>query len=298
MNFTDGQIIIKKEISDSFAVADLSTGGRILASVCNIKKNSEIYGFDITDDFKTELDQALFSYENRPILLSGKENIAFVMTGFTASSGMYLVAIPDISPRSVAFSIESGILSDVFVIGELSEYTRVSKRMKEDAQRLSEWLCTLDVCFGPRSENDSTVFDKMLRDRILNIAQYVGVNARIVAVEEVIEKENFDFGLFLAFVTVMLMLAHIRSRDNFAMISIGENDHGIFVSVDFSFDGQDPRYEREVLVFKSMADRKRVLFEAIEKNDAISIKCSPIIEDWSLLEVKVPDNEEVEFELT
>jgi hypothetical protein len=298
MNFTDDKNIVKKEISDNFAIVDLSTGGRILSSVCNIKKSSEAYGFDIMSDFEAELNKALFSYESRPILLSDKESFAFVVTGFTASSGMYLTAIPDISPRSVAFAIKNKILGDVFVLGELPEFTRVSKRMKEEAQILKEWLCSLESCFGACNENYSSVFDKLLRDRILNIARYVGVNARIVTVEELSGKENFDFGLFLAFVTVMLMLARVRSRDNFAMISIGEDSHGMFVSIDFSFDGQDPRYDRELLVFKGMADRKRVLFEAIEKDEVISVKCSPIIEDWSLLEVKVPDNEEMEFELT
>lgn len=300
MSVCADNIFMQRELTDSFAVVDITTGGNIVSFVCNPKNSfyTEDNLFDILHGFEDKLNKALFSYESRPILLGDKENIAFVLPNFTASTGMYLVAVPNVSPRSASFAIQSGSLDDILVLGELAAFTRVSKRMREEAKMLKGWLDGSYRCFALRGENDSQVFDEFLRSRISSISEYVGVNARIVTVDKVRENKNFDLGLFLAFVTVMLMFARMRSRDNSVLVSIGEDDHGIFVSVDLSFDSQVLRYDREMLVFKGMVDRKRVLFEAIEKNDSISIKISPIIEDWSLLELKVPDNEETEFELT
>ena len=300
MSFFDNDDIIKRDMTDSFAVIDLSMGGHIVLSINNTNEHSKTDEFwvRITQSFEKELNKVIFSYETRPILLSDKESVVFVVTGFTASSGMYLAAAPSVSHKAIAFAVQSDMLGDILVFGELPAFTRVSKRMREEAQLLKEWLCNLERCFGQRGENDSSVFAEMLRDRISYIARYVGVDARTVKVGQIKEKENFDFGLFVSFVTVMLMLVRGCSNDNSVMVSIGEDGHGIFVGVDFYFEDQDLRYTKEMLIFQGMASRKRLLFEAIDKNKAMSIKFSPIIEDWSLLEVKVPDNEETEFELT
>ena len=294
------QNLIKRELTDSFAVIDLTSGGNVVSFVCNTKnglrKNDLL---DMAHSFEDELNKALLSYESRPILLNAKENIAFVFPSFFASSGMYILAVPNVSQRAVSFAIQSGLLGDVLIFGELSQNViRASKRTKEEATLLKNWLDGFCTCYAPRNTNDGLSFDRYLRLCIERIAEYVGVHARIVAVDNVSENEKFDVGLFSAFVTVMLMLVRIRSRDESALISIGDDEHGLFVSIDLSLDGDDARYDREMIVFKGMVDRKRVLFEAIEKDAILSVKCSPIIEDWSLLELKVPDNDEMEFELT
>lgn len=286
-------------MTDILAVVDISSGVNIVSFVCDTKKSfDENALLDIVQSFEADLNKALFSYESRPILLSDEENVAFVLPSFTASSGMYLLAVPNVSQKAVAYALQEGYLGDVLVLGELAEFERASKRMREEAKLLKEWLCGLCFCFSLNSENEDQSFDEFLRLRISSISEYVGVNARIVTVGNVRETENFDLGLFTAFVTVMLMLARDYSRDKSVLISIGEEEQRLFVSLDFSFDGQDPRYDRGMLAFKVMVDRKRVLFETFEKNEAISVKISPIIEDWSLLELKVPDNDEMEFELT
>ncbi len=286
-------------MTDILAVVDISSGGNVVSFVCNTKKSSDAnYLLDIVHEFEDELNKALFSYELRPILFSDKENIAFVLPSFTASSGMYLLAVPNVSQRAVAFALENGFLGDVLVLGELAEFDRASKRMREDAKLLRDWLLGLYFCFALRGESDDRNFDEFLRLRISSIAEHVGVNTRIVSLGDVRETENFDLGLFSAFVTIMLMLAREYSRDESVLVSISEEGKRLFVSVDFSFDEQAPLYDRGMIAFKGMVERKRVLFETVEKNNTISIRISPIIEDWSLLELKVPDNDEMEFELT
>lgn len=296
MRYFENKSFTIKEIEDSFAIIDIATGGNVISSVYNTKNPKDTL-FEIAKEFETEINKALFSYESRPIVLCNKENAAFVFSGFTASSGMYLIAIPNVSLRSVAFALNNELFGEVLTFGEFPEITRVSRKMREDAQRLKRWFDIFDLSFRPKTEKGSPVFHELLRSRILNISEFIGVDPRIVTVGQISESEKFDFGLFLAFVTVMLMLARKRSRD-IIMISIGEDSHGIFVNVSFSFQGQNPRYDKEILAFRGMLDRKRVFFEAFERDGSILIQCSPIIEDWSLLGLKTPDGEETEFELT
>lgn len=211
-------------MTHSLAVIDISSGGNVISCIRNTKNSFDANDLiDITHRFEDKLNKLLFSYESRPILLCDKENIAVVVPSFTASTGMYILAVPNVSARAVSFALRSGMVDDALILGEFAEYTRVSKRMREEAKILRKWIDELCLCFFPPNENESAVFDEFLRSRISSISEHVGVYARIVNVGSVRETENFDLGLFSAFVTVMLILARKYSRDGAALVSIGKN---------------------------------------------------------------------------
>lgn len=300
MNYLYEQWIKTRKTTDGLAIVDLSTLGNVVSIISESGKRSNIehFLFDVIPIFEDELQKKIFSYETRTILICDGESFAFIVPSFTFSSGMYILAVPSVSLRAVSFAIKSGMLGDILTLGEIPEYARVSKLARSESHTLKEWLCCFEECFGARLENDHRNSGDIIRERIMSIADFVGVDVRSVIIDDIKETEKFDFGLFTSFITVTLMQVFRRSCDKGAMIKIGSDDHGIFIKVDFKFEKYSPRYDGELVAIKGIADRKRVLFEILEESEKVSVRFFPIIEDWSLLEVKVPDEEEVEFELT
>lgn len=290
----------RNKTQDSAAVFWILKGDVALISKDDVKgKRSAKNIFKKADQcLINQLEEMLLLYESAPIALCLPDDIAFVIPSFMRSSGLYIAAIPSLPARSAAWAIENGLLGDIKIIGEPISCKRASVGIREQAEMLSEWLKELLECYGVIDIDTELDLSECIRMRALMIAEHMGISVRAVTVGDIRADERLDLGLFTSFMTVLLASAKLRSSDSSAVISIGEDTHGMYAQIDFLFEGQSPRYDRELVALHGIADRKRILFEVLDTDQSFSVRFSPVIEDWSLLEIKTPDGEELEFELT
>ena len=291
---------VDDKIEDSIAAFWVSVRDSSIASRSNGRFKCEARDFLKKVDKETinKLEDLLFAYESEPIAIFLNECAAFAVPSFMRAGGLYMIVIPNVSVKAVAFAIDNGMLGDIKVIGEPAGYKYVSGAMRKDARMLSVWLSELRDGYGIIELDGGVPLGELMRKRIQMIAEHIGISARAVTVGEIAEDERLDLALFISFVTVMLLLAKARSCDGSVAVNIGEDSHGAYVRMAFEYDGRTPRYDVEAEILHGIADKKRILFEVIEDEQIFSVRFSPIIEDWSLLEVKLPDDEELEFELT
>lgn len=291
---------VEDKMTDSIAAFWISMRERNVTSRSNGRFKFNARDFLKKADRETinKLEELLFAYESEPIAIFLNDEIAFAIPSFMRAGGLYMIVIPSVSAKAVAFAIDKGMLGDIKVIGEPAGYKYAGGVMRKEARMLSVWLDGIRESYGIIELDDGEPLGKLIRERIQMIAEHIGISARAVTVGEIAEDKRLDLSLLISFVTVMLSLAKARSCDSSAIVTVGEDSHGAYVRIAFEYDGRSPRYDVEAEVLHGIADKKRILFEVLDDEQIFSVRFSPVIEDWSLLEIKTPDDEELEFELT
>ena len=284
-------------IGDSIAVYGFFAGDRAIFDR-NCEGVSARAIFDAADASEIdELKRLILSYETCPIVLSTSCGIAFVIPSFSWSCGLFAIYAPCVYRKAIELAISKNMLGEVRVVGKRVRRIRYSDELFGQAQALSKWLTGMTECYCAIDSRCLENISEFARTRAEKIAEHIGVRIRVLTIGSIKDDERIDMGVFTAFVTIILEFIKARFADARAVISIYENDGVMCSQIEFNADGACLQNEREILLLRSIADKNRIDFMAFSEDGVFKMRFSPVIYDWSLLGIKTPDGEDLEFEL-
>ncbi len=273
---------------------DISEGCKFICERAGVRKT--LVGksvFDImSPDAVEEMLTHMTSYADIPLFVKTTLGEALALSCFVPSCSFGVLIFPTIGnndflriAKSNGYKIHmSRLLTD----GKRWRLTK-SCAQNEAAcaelwQRIQRIFC--DISATPHITGD---IKPALEDGIYGLSYFLGCPVGIICRHDICCPSDFDFPLFCAFILVCMCVALPQSKRYGAAVTFSNCECGVLVS--FSILNKN-KISQELPCFmhlKSMAFRKRFMFEYTYSNEIVHMHLCPNTYDCSLLEIKSPD---------
>ncbi len=285
----------RARIADLYLV-ELSGGLSVIATAGSSRKLtrgtdlSEILDFSVSD----ALRKYLLSYGEKPIVIPTFIGSALIFPQVFSSSRIFGVVFFKKEKRGTLLRIASakGFEGRVGFLEETEE-GRIRKWDEPLAEDLNNVLNIADAIM---KNAEMTVFDgapvlvEKLDSLIGILSEIVGISVELHIDEGIVADDGFDRKLFTAFALMMLSLA--KSYHALAVrVRVYQKDFGLTAA--FSFESTKPLSRvtsREIAHFNAISDANNMIFECDFKDGVSEITFTPSRKDWSLLELKFPND--------
>ena len=292
----DKNRVWEREILDNSYVFDIAEGGVFIARRA-VSSRRDI-GKSVYDIMSREGAEEMIAH-----LMSHTDVLMFVKTVLGPA-----IVVPSLVP-----SCSLGVLvfdtqdtEDVFRAARVNKmraaYSREliagrcirnTKSSLKNAERSALLISRLYEVFAGTHTDQLVSGDitSLLEERIYALSYYVGCPVSVVCDRPIVSVGDLDFSLFVVFVLISLMCARDISPLRDATVTIENNDYGLSVRINIVSEKQSKEKITPIESFRALAYRKRMLFECHWETEGIHTRFSPLSKDWSLLEVKSPDDE-------
>ena len=286
----------RERVADVYLVELSSLGLSVISATASSRKLTK--GADLSDilDFTVSdaLRKYLLAYGNRPVVIPTLVGSALILPQVFASSRIFGVVFFKKEKKGALLRIAT---SDTFEgrVGALGEAERGRIRKWDEplAEDLNRVLCILDDILD-RSEvsplDGYEILEARLGSLFALLSDFTGVSVELDIDATAQAGEDFDRKLFAVFALVMLQLAHSH-RASTVNVRIYQKSFGMTVAFSFKCAKQICRMSsREIAHFNAISDANNMIFECISGDGGVEIAFTPCRKDWSLLELKFPDD--------
>ena len=279
-------------------VVDLREGARIVACRAPWERNTvgQSFAERLPEEEIKRLSNLLVSYEMKPILSETKEGqVLIVLPSLVPSATSTVVLLPQIERKTLLryLAKQSGIVfewSESLAEEASGRLTGGVKTQKEALESIVEEIRILDVAtLAPARQRKEGRIDGFLKTRAEKLAILAGCSLKIGEWKTVIDKENFDFGLFAHFLLVSFLFCRTNAYDRTAELSVEEGGSlGEKITVSFACDEIPAGTTWEIGVLEGLAEERQTYFGTEYRDGRLKIGLVPRRIDFSYLGLKAP----------
>lgn len=244
---------------------------------------------------RSELKTYLYDERTAPLILRTDIGTAIVSKYLAPSTLLFIV--------SFLCSEKNGELLKLISKGKIREVILPSFYDKFDGRITNSKRLTSEFEFVMNNLNNLIEYPKIVKNIapkntvenfknvVSSISDFCGCSVTVDYNAELVCDSTFDVCAFKGFLISMFMLARRRAFDRHAKLELASCSEGISARVIFLTDkNEELRSCSEIFVFRDIAERNNMLFEAAVENGVVNVRFCPTRKDWSLIELKSPSD--------